>query len=43
MNGLGGGGGGLWGLGGGPLIFIQDIKGAIKIQLVPCIGEGGGT
>ena len=35
--------GGLWGFGGGPLILIQNIKGAIKIQLVLCIGVGGGT
>ena len=37
------GGGGLWGFGGGPLILIQNIKGAIKIQLVLCIGVGRGT
>ena len=47
MYGLGGGGRGgvrgLWGFGGGPLILIQNIKGAIKIQLVLCIGVGGGT
>ena len=45
MYGLGGGGGvrGLWGFGGGPLILIQNIKGTIKIQLVLCIGVGGGT
>ena len=29
-------------IGGGPLIFIQNIKGAIKIQLVLRIGEWGG-
>ena len=41
MYGLGGGGvRGLWGFGGGPLILIQNIKGAIKIQLVLCIGVG---